>query len=61
MKIAELASNPNVQIVVTLADLRELFLEWQDQYQNVNFRFYNQFYSFKFLILDSFLLTLQRT
>lgn len=36
MKIAELASNPNVQIVVTLADLRELFLEWQEQYQNTS-------------------------
>jgi predicted DNA-binding transcriptional regulator AlpA len=38
MKIAELASNPNVQIVVTLADLRELFLEWQEQYQNTSFK-----------------------
>lgn len=31
MKIAELASNPNVQIVVSIGDLRELFLEWQEQ------------------------------
>lgn len=33
MKIDEMTNQPNVQLVVNKADLKELFLEWQDQYQ----------------------------
>lgn len=34
MKINELANYQNVQVVLNIADLKELFLEWQSQVNN---------------------------
>lgn len=34
MKVNEILSYPNVQVVLNIADLKELFLEWQSEVNN---------------------------
>lgn len=34
MKINEILSYPNVQVVLNIADLKELFLQWQSEVSN---------------------------
>lgn len=34
MNIKEFSSNPRVQLVLNMADLKELFLEWNDESKN---------------------------